>query len=48
MLFYLQLRWNIEGRATLDEVFTLQEGESSSVGNLDGLAPCTRSLASAA
>jgi muconolactone D-isomerase len=37
MLFYLQMRWNIEGRATLNEVFRLQEGESSSVGNLDGL-----------
>ena len=37
MLFYLQMRWNTEGRATLDEVFRLQEGESTSVGNLDGL-----------
>jgi muconolactone D-isomerase len=37
VLFYLQMRWNIEGRATLDDVFTLQEGESSSVENLEGL-----------
>jgi hypothetical protein len=29
VLFYLQMRWNIERRATLDDVFTL----SNSFGN---------------
>jgi muconolactone D-isomerase len=37
MLFYLQMRWNIEGRATLDDVFAVQEAESSSAQNLEGL-----------
>jgi hypothetical protein len=48
MLFYLQMRWNIEGRATLDEVFAVQEEESSSAGSSRAWSPCTRSLPSAA
>ena len=34
MLFYVQMRWNIEGRRTLDEVFAAQEEESTSAGDL--------------
>jgi muconolactone D-isomerase len=33
MLFHIQMRWNIEGRATLDDVFALQAHEAQTVGS---------------
>jgi hypothetical protein len=31
MLFYLQMRWNIEGRISLNDVFDLQKSEEETV-----------------
>jgi hypothetical protein len=48
MLFYVQMRWNIEGRLTLDEVCDLQLKRAKQLLRQARSSACTRSPGSAA
>ncbi len=42
MIFYMQMRWNIEDRLRLDEVWDLEIEEAKAAQDGSNSSPCTR------